>query len=171
MQFRTVRILASVLLALVASCDGDTGPDEARDFSGTYAGEFYVIATSTDPSAHDSLNGGAVTLTLAEQGDELYDLTSTNISGGSPGMVTINSTGVMAFPDFNGEPTLSLVGTFLAGFCDLSIAMVVPAGEVRDDRLTVVHHIADARCDWGAGTGSSDPRETRLRVTWTGPKS
>ena len=77
----------------------------------------------------------------------------------------------MVFPDFNREPTLDLVGSFLAGSCDLSIAMVVPAGDVLGERLRVVHHMTDIRCDWGAGTGSPDVRATRLRVHWTGTKS
>src|SRR4051812_36536292 len=101
--------------AALAGCGGDsTGPSEAN-YSGTYQGTFYVIATSTVPAERDSLNGGPVTLTLAKQTGETYQFSSTNTSGGSTTTLAINSAGAMSFPTFDQSQSLALIASLLSG--------------------------------------------------------
>jgi hypothetical protein len=79
MRSPAIRLLApcaAILLALAGVSCGDSGPEEAPDFSGSYRGEFYVIAISGDPGdamESDSLSFYPVTLRLAERGEEIYD--------------------------------------------------------------------------------------------------
>ncbi len=158
------------LLAAILGCGGgdSTGPS-TQNFSGTYQGTVYAILSSTAPvQDRDSLNGGALTLTLARSSGENYDLSISSPVGGVAGGVTVNSAGVIAFPNFDEAEVLDEASSSLLGICNLDNASASPAGSVVGPRATVTVMISGVVCDY-SGNGS-DVRATHLQLTWTGVK-
>jgi hypothetical protein len=160
----------TLLLAAVACGDDSSGPGRT-DYSGTYPGQFYVIASSTTPSERDSVPGGPVTLSLARSGGDRYHFSATSTSGGSSADITIDQAGAVSFPSFVQETSLELISSLLFGICDLSNAVATPSGSVVDGRLTISVLATGGTCDWSAGLGDPDIRPTHLQLTWTGTKS
>lgn len=163
---RHARVGIIALLAL--GCGGDSSGPSSVSFAGTYPGQFYGIFSSTNPSGRDSLNGGAVTMSLASTGGDNYTLSTTTTSGGSSASVTVNGAGAMTFPNFDEAEALSLVESLSTGICDLTGANATPSGSVVSQRLTFTLLVSGGICDW-AGDGS-DIRPTLIQLTWAGNK-
>jgi hypothetical protein len=164
-----VRQAMLAVLVLAAACGGDSSGPSRADFSGTYNGQFYVIATSANPAGRDSLNGGAVTLTLAHTSGDSYHLSETTSGGGgSSADLTIDQAGAMSFPSYDQSQALALIGSLLTGICNLSSAVATPSGSVVNGRLTVSSITSGSICDW-SGNGT-DIRATIIQLTWTGSR-
>jgi hypothetical protein len=159
-----------ILLLTVAACGDDSSGPGRTDFSGTYPGQFYVIASSTTPSERDSVPGGAATLSLARSGGDRYHFSATSTTGGSSADITIDQAGAVSFPSFVQETSLELISSLLLGICDLSNAVATPSGSVVDGRLTISVLATGGTCDWSVGAGT-DIRPTHLQLTWTGNKT
>ena len=163
-------ILFSALL--IAAC-GDSNEPSSTNFSGTYSGRYYVIATSTGPEERDSLDLGPATLTLTRNTADSYEIAVVTQLGGSADIaapVTINSGGVFSFPGFDAGSVLADLSSSLLGICDVSNASAFPSGVVQDSRTTLTIQVSGAQCDFGAGTGTPDVRTTTAAFTWTGTK-
>ena len=162
-------ILGTALL--IAACGDDSSGPSSTDFSGSYSGRSYVIATSSAPERRDSLDLGPATLTLNRKSETSYDISVVNQLGGTAGItapVTINSAGVFSFPGFDAGSILGTLSSSLLGVCDLSNASASPSGAVQDSRATLTIQVSGALCDFGAGTGTPDVRPTTAGFTWTG---
>ena len=157
-------------VGLMLACGGDdsTGPG-TQSFAGTYPGTFYVIATSASPASRDSINGGAVTLSLTGQGPE-YTLSTTTQSGGSTANVSVNAAGAMNFPDFDEADALDFAQSLFLGICDFGQANASPSGSVVGSKLTVSFIAVGALCDHSAAQDGSDIRPTAIQMTWTGTR-
>ena len=156
---------------LIAACGNDSNGPASTDFSGTYSGRYYVIATSSAPERRDSLDLGPATLTLNRKSESSYEISVVNQLGGTAGVtapVTINSSGVFSFPGFDAGSILGTLSSSLLGVCDLSNASASPSGMVQDARATLTIQVSGALCDFGAGTGTPDVRPTTAGFTWTG---
>jgi hypothetical protein len=167
----TVRYLLLFSALLIAACGDDSSGPSSTDFSGTYSGRYYVIATSSTPDQRDSLDLGPASLTLNRKSESSYDISVVNQLGGTAGVtapVTINSAGVFSFPGFDAGSILSTLSSSLLGLCDLSNASASPAGMVQNSRATLTIQVTGAQCDFGAGTGTPDVRPTTAGFTWTG---
>lgn len=162
-----MRRIVLVCLITLAAC-GDEGPS-GTDYSGSYPGEFYAIATSTLPAERDSLPGGGVTLTLDRSDDNRYQFSSTTELGGSVAEIVINDAGAVSFPLFDEPESLDLISSLLSGICDLSNAVATPSGSVVNNRLTITLLATGGTCDWSAGLGN-DVRPTQIELTWTGTR-
>ena len=166
-----MRYAILALLVVATGCGGgdDTAGPSETNFSGTYQGQYYAIVTSTVPiAARDSLAGGPVTLTLARSGGENYELSISQGTGGFGGDVTVNSAGIIAFPNADEEEVLSNLSSALLGICNLNNASVTPQGNVTGSRITVTISISGALCDY-SGNGS-DVRATLIQYTFTGTR-
>jgi hypothetical protein len=156
-------------VVLLAACGDDSGPS-GINYAGSYPGEFYAVASSTEPAERDSIPGGDVTLTLVRTDDDRYEFSSTGLSGSPVDDLTINDAGAVSFPAFDEPASLDLISSLLTGICDLSDAMATPSGSVVNDRLTITVLASGGTCDWSAGLGA-DVRPTDIQLTWTGTKS
>lgn len=156
-------------LVILASCDDDEGPN-GIDHSGSYPGEFYAIASSTEPAERDSIPGGDATLSLTHSGDDRYRFSETTGLAGPEFDVEIDQAGTVDFPGFAGPASLDLIESVLGPICDLSNATATPSGSVVNGRLTITVLATGATCDWSAGLGD-DVRPTEIQLTWTGTRS
>ena len=160
---------------LITACGDDSNGPSVADFSGSYSGRYYVIATSAAPEERDSLDLGPATLTLTRNSDDRssYDISVVNQLGGTAGItapVAISSAGVFSFPGFDAGSVLSTLSSSLLGICDISNASASPSGVVQDSRATLTILVSGAMCDFGAGTGTPDVRATTAGFTWTGTR-
>lgn len=158
---------------LIAACGDDSNGPSATDFSGSYTGRSYVIATSTVPEERDSLDLGPATLTLNRNSESSYGISVVNQLGGTAGItapVTINSGGVFSFPDFDAGSVLGNLSSSLLGICDLSNATASPSGVVQGSGATLTIQVSGALCDFSLGAGPPDVRPTVAAFTWTGTK-
>jgi hypothetical protein len=162
------QIVLACVISLVA-CDDDEGPS-GINYAGSYPGEFYVIASSTEPEERDSIPGGGVTLSLTHSGDNRYHFSESSGLGGSDADLAIDDAGTISFPDFDGSASLAQIESLLGPICDLSGATATPTGSVVNGRLTISVQATDATCDWSAGLGD-DVRSTEIQLTWTGTRS
>jgi hypothetical protein len=161
------RIVLACLITL-AACN-DEGPS-GTNYAGSYPGEFYVIASSTEPAERDSIPGGNATLSLTHSGDNRYHFTETTGLGGPDFDIEINDAGTVGFPTFAGSASLDLIDSLLGPICDLADATATPSGSVVNGRLTITVLATGATCDWSAGLGN-DVRPTEIQLTWTGVRS
>jgi hypothetical protein len=161
------RILLVGLITL-AACD-DEGPSWTN-YAGSYPGEFYAIASSTEPEERDSIPGGDVTLSLTHSGDNRYHFSETTGLGGPDLDIEIDDAGTVGFPTFAAPASLELIESLLGPICDLSEATASPSGSVVNGRLTITVLTTGATCDWSAGLGD-DIRPTEIQLTWTGTRS
>jgi hypothetical protein len=156
-------------VVLFAACDDDEGPS-GINYSGIYPGEFYAIASSTDPVERDSIPGGDVTLSLTHSEDNRYHFSETSGLGGTDADLAIDNAGTVSFPGFDESASLAQIESFLGPICDLSNATATPSGSVVNGRLTITVLAAGATCDWSVGLGD-DVRPTEIQLTWTGTRS
>ncbi|HEX2251138.1 MAG TPA: hypothetical protein VHH32_12385 [Gemmatimonadales bacterium] len=162
------RIALACLIVLVA-CDDDEGPS-GTNYAGNYPGEFYVIASSTEPEERDSIPGGDATLSLTHSGDDRYHFSETTGLGGPDLDIEIDAAGTVGFPTFAAPASLDLIESLLGPICDLANATAIPSGSVVNGRLTITVLATGATCDWSAGLGN-DVRPTEIQLTWTGTRS
>lgn len=164
-----MRVVVLAALGLVVGCGGDDngGGLGPAGFEGTYSGEFYAIATSTNPSERDSVNGGAITVSLDARLGDSYDLSTTTQSGGFTSVVNVDASGAMSFPNFDPNQALRVGSALLGGICDVQIGIPSPSGSVSGRRLTFTLFVDRGICQWGSG----DNRRTDIQLTWTGTRS
>lgn len=164
-----MRGIMLVALVTLAACDDDEGPS-GTDYSGSYPGEFYAIASSTEPAERDSIPGGDVTLSLTHSADNRYHFSETTGLAGPELDIAIDEAGTVGFPTFAAPASLDLIESVLGPICDLSNATATPSGSVVNGRLTITVLATGATCDWSAGLGD-DVRPTEIQLTWTGTRS
>jgi hypothetical protein len=163
-----MRYVIVVGLVLALACGGDSSGPNPVNFSGTYHGDFYVIATSTNPVERDSITVGPATLTLANSGGNNYHLSVTTPGGGSTAELTIDQAGAMGFPNYDPDQAIEVISSVISGVCEVSSAVSTPSGSVVGGRLTVTSITTGATCDWGPA--GSDTRPTIVQLTWTGTR-